>query len=339
MRYQLLASLLVLLLLPLCAQPQDPSTEDARYRIRTTVDLVVVPVTVKDSQGRLLPGLRREDFRVLDEGEEQRVTLFSVDPFPLSAIILVDSGLGQNAMNQVKRTLPTLTGAFSSYDEFALYTFDNLAVRVLDFTNDIEALNKVIQQLQSTVPSVDRAAAGGPMTAGPRVNSLPVGPPLGTTPRRSPKGIKAIDDAIFTAGLDLRKRERGRRRIVFIVSDGLNSRSNLNSYQETVKLLLANDISVYAIGVGEAAWFNRLSNVLAKYATVTGGDVFYAIKDRSLEPLYIRIAEQARNQYTLGYVPRLTGEPGDYRRIEVRVRGEGLTVLARDGYVPSPRTP
>lgn len=339
MRRRLLGTLLVTLLFVVGARAQDPSPEDARYRIRTTVDLAVVPVTVKDSDGRLVQGLDRSQFRVLDEGEEQKITLFSVDPFPLSAVILVDTGLGKIAMDQVKRTLPAITGAFSQFDEFALYTFDNLPVRVLDFTSDIDALNKTIRQLKKDVVSVDRAPAGGPMVAGPRINSRPVGPGIGTTQRRSPQEIKAINDAVFTAALELRQRERGRRRIIFLVSDGLNSRQNLNSYEDTVKLLLANDVSVYAVGVGEAAWLNRISNILSKYATVTGGDIFYAIKDGSLEPLYSRIAEQGRNQYTLGFVPPKARNLGEYRRIEVRVRGAGLTVLARDGYYPSPRLP
>lgn len=339
MQRQLLASLLLGLLAVSVASAQEPASEDPRYRIRTTVDLVVVPVSVKDSDGRLVQDLKRDDFRVLDDGEEQKITLFSIDPFPLSALILVDSGLSANAMDQVKRTLPALTGAFGPFDEFSLYTFDSVAIKALDWTSDIEALNKTVERLQAKVPSIDRAAAGGPMTSGPRINSVPVGPPIGTTQRRSPKPIKAIDDALFTAALELRQRERGRRKIVFIVSDGLNSRSNLNSYDDTVKLLLGNDVSVYAIGVGEAAWFNRLSNMLAKYATVTGGDVVYAVKKQSLEPLYARMAAQARNQYTLGYVPKTAAKLGDYRRIEVRIRRPGLTVLARDGYYPSPRMP
>lgn len=339
MRSRLLGALLAVLLLCAAARAQAPSEEDARYRIRTTVDLVVVPVTVKDSDGRLVQGLDRSQFRVLEEGKEQKLALFSVDPFPLSAVILVDTGLGKNALDQVKQTLPAIIGAFSQFDEFEVYTFDTIPLRALDWTSDVDALNKTIHQLQKTVESVPRAAAGGPMTAGPRINGQPIGPGIGTTQRRSAQPSKAIDDAVFTAALDLRRRERGRRKIILLVSDGLNSRNNLNSYDDTIKVLLANDISVYSIGVADAAWLNRLSNVLAKYAHATGGDIYYAIQDHSLESLYAQIAVQARNQYTLGYVPQKGGALGEYRHIEVRVRGTGLTVLARDGYYTSPRAP
>src|SRR5215475_12088285 len=61
--------------------------------IRNTVELVVVPVTVKDGKGQLVSDLRRDEFRVLEDGVEQRISLFSVDPFPLSAVVAFDGDL------------------------------------------------------------------------------------------------------------------------------------------------------------------------------------------------------------------------------------------------------
>ena len=74
---------------------QAPSlqTQDPRGRIRTTVSLVVVPVTVKDSAGGLVYDLQQNDFRVFEDNVEQRIALFSVDAFPLSAAVLIDDDL------------------------------------------------------------------------------------------------------------------------------------------------------------------------------------------------------------------------------------------------------
>ena len=74
---------------------QEPAqqTQDPRARIHTTVSLVVVPVTVKDSAGELVTDLQENDFRVFEDGVEQPIALFSADAFPLSAAILIDDDL------------------------------------------------------------------------------------------------------------------------------------------------------------------------------------------------------------------------------------------------------
>ena len=74
------------------------------------------------------------------------------------------------------------------------------------------------------------------------------------------------------------------------------------------------------------------TSVLSKYARASGGDVFYATRRAELESLYAGVTEEARNQYTLAYVPQKTDRTLDYHSIEVRLRRPGLTLLARDGY-------
>jgi len=93
---------------------------------------------------------------------------------------------------------------------------------------------------------------------------------------------------------------------------------------------------VYAIGVGDAV-LNRGTSVLSKYAHSTGGDVFYAANRGELEDLFSRVTEQARNQYTLAYVPQNTDRTLEYHSIEVRAKRPNLTLLARDGYYIAPK--
>src|SRR5712692_9210949 len=176
------------------------------------------------------------------------------------------------------------------------------------------------------------------MTSGPRINggaSTP-GAPSGAQIRLGGRETKNIDDAVYAAGQLLRGRERGRRKIIYLISDGLNSRNNTYSFTDTIKLLLSADISVYAIGVGEAA-LNRGNAVHSKYARATGGDVFYASKRAKLEDLYAQVTEEARNQYTLAYVPQKSDRTLEYHTIEVRVQRANLGLLARDGYYAAPK--
>lgn len=304
--------------------------DDPRARIRTTVELVVVPVTVKDSSGRSVAGIRQEEFRVFEDNVEQQISIFSVDPFPLSAVLLLDNGLKLKAAEQVESSLRAIAGAFSEFDEIVVCRFDTFPERLGDFTADNDKLLMQLKRLE--LAKSFPGEGSGPMTAGPRINGAP---PLGSPGRVAlslhGREKKNIDDAIYAAAQLLRDRERGRRKIIYLISDGVNSRDNTNSFADTLRVLLSADISVYAIGVGDAV-LNRGTGVLSKYARSTGGDVFYAAKRAELESLYARVTEQARNQYTLAYVPQKTDRTLEYHTIEVRIRRPSLTLLARDGY-------
>jgi VWFA-related protein len=150
------------------------------------------------------------------------------------------------------------------------------------------------------------------------------------------KASKDIDDAVYEAGEMLQQRPRERRKIIVLISDGNNSKNNTHSFNDTVKLLLTSGISVYSVGIGNAN-FDRGLTVLSKYAHATGGDVFYGLKRETIENLYSALTEQARNQYTLAYVPRGTDRALEYHTIEVRVQRPQLSLVTREGYYSSGR--
>ena len=132
-------------------------TQDPRARIRTTVSLVVVPVTVKDSAGELVTDLQQNDFRVFEDGIEQPIALFSVDAFPLSAAILIDDDLKQSTAEKVQKTLETLAGAFSASDEVSLWRFDEVPEQISEeFITDNDALLTQLKRidLSSSFPGI-----------------------------------------------------------------------------------------------------------------------------------------------------------------------------------------
>src|SRR5262245_61694898 len=150
-------SLAVLLLLVASMAAQD-------YQIRTRVDLVVVPTSVRDSEGKLLAGLTIEDFAVLEDGQLQKITNFSVDPQPLSAVILVDTGMGGISLKRLVPLFVSVTGGFSPFDEMASFRYDHLVHQLSDFTNDHETIEKsmdivkvIAEKQPATVPSGDAA--------------------------------------------------------------------------------------------------------------------------------------------------------------------------------------
>ena len=117
------------------APPQQPAAAaDQRADNPRPIELVVVPVTVKDSRGNWSATSAQDEFRVLEDGVEQRISLFSAETVPLSAVVLVDDGLKTKTAEQVQKSLVAMAGGFSASDEVAVGRFDAFYTPVLDFT-------------------------------------------------------------------------------------------------------------------------------------------------------------------------------------------------------------
>lgn len=322
------------------AQEQDPQAapQDAQQpRIRISVNQVVVPVIVKDGGGHLVPGLSKEDFRILEDNVEQRIAAFSADAFPISMVVLVDNDLKSKEARQVAESLRAIVAGMSERDEAFVCRFDQFFHQGKGFISDQD---KLLTELKRTRLDNGPSAgpAGVPLNEGPSINghSATSDAPniAATTAIIKGQPTKAFDDAVYAAAQLLKDRdpERRRRKIIMLISDGVNApKFNTNNYDTTIKELLRYDIAVYGIGVG-SAYFDRKFERLAKYAHDSGGDVYYGLKTKAMEELYSRVTEEARNQYTLAYTPTGTDREEKYHSIEVRVKREGLTILTREGY-------
>jgi len=316
-------------------RPQNSKQSgEARQAIKIRTNLVIIPVTVKNRDSQLIGDLQRDEFRVFCDNVEQQIVFFTSDPYPLSAVVLIDDDLSIKSADQVQKSLSAISGGFGPNDEVAVVTYDQFpnTVSEFSFNNDLLFTQLKRLDLHSHYPG---APVGGPLTSGATANgrSLETGAPT-TLGVQQQKQDKDLDDAVYAAGEMLKSRGRDRRKIVFLISDGNNSRTNEHTLDQTLQLLLKSDISVYSISVGHA-FMQKESTRLERYATSTGGDTFYAGKDRGLENLYASVTEQARNQYTITFQPQDTDRSKDYHSIEVRVRRPDLDVTARQGYYQS----
>ena len=338
---------------PAGSVPKDVETgQDVGYTIRSFPTLVMVPVTVKDSEGRLVGGLRPKDFTVLENGQVQKLTFFTSDPFALSAAVIIDTGMPDVGLKKVQDTLSALQGAFSQFDEVAIYTYSSTVGRDSDFDGSGKRLTAVLNE----VKAYSGENNGPPVTSGPLgpqgpvINGIPMGSPVDpvSTP---PKVAHVLNDAILLAARDLSKRPRDRRKIIFIISDG-REQGSVASYKDTLKVLLTQNITVYAVGVEGAAIpiYDRLqrihlpktnglmgySDILPKYVNATGGGTVYSeLTQADIERAYASALGEARYQYTLGYAPK--SNVGGYKDIDVQVHGHpGVKVYAKTGYYPLP---
>ena len=309
--------------------PPQKQTPDPRARIRTTVELVVVPVTVKDSRGNLIADLGKNDFRILEDGVEQQVSAFSTEAVPLSVVVLLDDDLKPKAAGQLHKSLLAIAGAFSESDEVGVAKFASFFTPVMDFTKDNDQLMAELKKIISGEDAFPDPESNAPH---PSAGDHPIpGFPTGAQQATVDKSTKHLDDALHDAAEALRGRDRERRKIVILVSDGVDAKTNTYNYDQTLALLLSSDISVYAIGT-DAALLRRGASPLSRYARATGGDTYFVNNQAALSRAYSQVAEQARHQYTLSYAPMGTDRTQNYHSIEVRVERPGLEVFSRDGY-------
>jgi len=323
---------------------------DDLYKLRVNVNFVQIPVMVKDSNGRRVDGLLPKDFVVKENGKPQTLTYFTSDPWELSVAVILDTGMADVALQKVNQTYSALAGAFSPYDEVALYTYSSTVSQVADFSGKPEHLTAALNEMK-TVRGRNNGppVLGGPLgPGGPAVNGIPVtggGVEPVNTP---PKEAHVLNDAILRAALDLSKRERTRRKIIFVISDGREMGSRAG-YREVLRLLETRDIQVRAVVVdsGSLPGFRQLgkvhlpgqgyNNILPKYVAATSGETdLDRLSRNGIEDAYAQITNDARNQYTLGYTPKPVTTASAYRSVEVVVDKKGLKVAAMDGYYAIP---
>jgi len=342
--------------------PEMPAAGEGVQKItamlHVNVNFVEVPVTVKDNKGHLVAGLTFRDFKVYENDTREPLRLFTVDPFPLSIAFVLDQSLTSDVMSRVNDSLGAIQGALTPYDEVAIFSYNNGAQERTAFTGaQSTRLPAVLALTKETGSDMMVPVNSGPLSGcNIRENGSCVDPNL--QPGRSagsgsgvmtiPKEIHTLNDAILAAAKELSTRPRGRRRIIFVISDGKEYGSKA-TYKEVLRYLQTNNIAVYGTLVGDSArWgegyisrvhlpFTMYDNILYKYIAATGGAPDSERGVNGIEKSYAKIAEEARTQYTLGYYTHQPFIDGKFRKIEVRVDRPGLEVSNKNGYYPNAR--
>jgi VWFA-related protein len=340
--------------------PEQPAAgegvERATNIIRQRVNFVEVPVTVKDSKGKLVAGLTFRDFKIFENDTREPIAFFTTDSFPLSIAFVIDQSLTSDVMSKVNNSLGAIQGALTPYDEIEVFSYNNGAQnRSGGFTGAQSArVPFVLSMAKAAGEEMLVPVNDGPMAGcNVRQNGNCVDPNLqqgrstgGTTFMTIPKEIHTLNDAILAAAKELSTRPKGRRRIIYVISDGKEYGSKA-TYKEVLRYLQTNKIAVYGTLVGDSArWgegymsrvhlpFSMYDNLLAKYILATGGEPDSERGLDGIEKSYARIAEEARNQYTLGYYSHQPVIDGKFRKIEVRLERSGMEVVAKQGYYPS----
>jgi Ca-activated chloride channel family protein len=287
-------------------QTTDETRQGPMATFRAHADLVLIPVTVTDTLNRFLLGLQKEDFRLFEDGAEQKVEIFTGEDAPLSIGVLFDkSGSMTYKLTASRQATVQLLNALNKEDESFLVEFTDIAKISVGFTSETETIRSALEHAQ-------------------------------------PGGLTAMIDAIDT-GLQEMKKAKNSRKAIVVVSDGGDNRSHYTAAQ-IESLVREADVQVYAMGVFDPVFSSGLTpeqisgpRLLSDIATQTGGRAFAAAVPGDMPSVATRIAIELRNQYVLGYYPKNKTRDGKYRNVEVKVSqppglGSPLKVHYRQGY-------
>lgn len=322
------------------------------FKLVVRSNFVEVPFTVKDNKGKLVPAITWREIRVYENNVPQHIAIFSTDPTPLSVAIVVDQSLTPDNMTKVNNSLSALQGAFAPYDEVAVFSYNNGPRKYTDFTAAQSArLNFALDQAKAPGREV-YMNMGGPMAQTTVLNGRNFDP--NTAPIRNsqamelkvPKEVHTLNDAILEAAKTTTKAGKGRRRIVYVISDGKEAGSQAKT-KDVIHYLQTNKVAVYGTLVGDSSlpvvgFLDKIhiplqmrDNILPQYTQETGGNLEAEFRQRGIEESFQKIFEEVRTQYTIGYYSHQPFIDGKYRALDVRVMRPNLTVIAKKGYYPT----
>lgn len=330
-----------------------PAAHESDIHVR--VNFIQVPFTVKDSKGQLVPGLTWRDVQIYENGLRQSPRLFTVDPIPLSVAIVIDQSVTFDTMSKINASLSALQGSFAAFDEVSIFTYNNGVKQQTGFTGAQSARLTYALERSKGPGREPNMAMGGPLACTTCKNNLPVDPntngnnSAGVIMQTPEREFHTLNDAILTAAETVAKAGQGRRRVIYVISDGKEYGSQAKT-KEVVQFLQRNQISVYGTLVGDSSvpgmgFLSRIhlpltmrDDVLPHYAEATGGECDPEFRPRGIQESFAKLSEQVRTQYTIGYYSHEDFIDGKFRSWEVKVLRPSLEVIAPRGYYPNAQT-
>jgi Ca-activated chloride channel family protein len=289
--------------------PDQTQKEPEGFKIGVEVNMVTVPVTVRKAGGGFAKGLPQSAFRVLEDGEEQEIVLFSQEAVPARIAIVLDiSGSVRTEWGSIKYA--TLKFMFS------LTTFNTETRLKMDWGNNRDRIDRVDRVLSSIYCK----------------DNTNLWDTIWVVCNDVFKGIKEKKAVIIMSdGLD----NNSSTSYKDALDAAIHSEAALYivSKTEAVRQLILYEKSqaqIYQSIPGEI--FVEADLALRRLAHETGGRVLYPNSFGQLDNVYAEVDDELRNQYTIGYISSNKIKDGSYRRIQVAVEAPATAVSARPGY-------
>lgn len=344
-----------------------PEEVDSNDIVRVNTTLVTIPVSVMERDGRYVPNLRKEDFRLWEDGVEQQIAFFATVDKPFSLVLVIDTSSSTRfKLNEIQDAAITFINQLQADDRVMVVTFDDKIRTLTDFTNDRRRLRDAIMQT------------------------------------RTGDGTKLYDAVDMVINQKLGQ-VQGKKAIV-LFTDGVDTTSKHASYESTVRDAEELDALIYTVeydtysgnfggggggggrhgggggwpgsnrGSSGKVWIDILGSVLGggrngggrggggrgsggggggagtsrgdydlgdrylhELSDRTGARLYQADTTDNLGTAFASVAEELRRQYSIGYYPKSQAQAGQRRSIKVRTTQPNLAVRTRDSYIFNPQ--
>jgi Ca-activated chloride channel homolog len=281
-----------------------PAVGEDQAEIAVTTSLVLLPVNVADSRGAFVPGLKRDDFLVFENGQAQKLTVFEERDTPVTVGLIVDHSRSMgNKLADVVAAVNSFVHSSNARDEMF----------VVDFNDDVS-----VELMEGKAFSSDPKDLEEALTA------------------VSARGRTALYDAVSEGLLHLQYGHLAKKALI-IISDGGDNASHLK-YSQVLAQARQSQAVIYAIGLVGSDEEEENPGLLRRLCKDTGGIAYFPHVGESVASASAAIAQDLREQYVLGYAPQNMNHPDAFRKVEVKVTAPGrgrLRVRTRQGYTPA----
>lgn len=314
------------------AAPQPTPDEqeiDEGDVISVSTSEVMLPVTVRDAGGQLVTTLRRDDFRVFEDGREQPLSDLALRRVPVDVVLMVDASSSAVAnLEDFRRAVEGFASKLGPDDRISLIKFDDRVELLQDWTQSRVQLRRSLRRI---VPGI----------------------------------FTRFNDALLLAAREQLSRARGRHAVI-VLTDGIDSGRGYSSLADALRALLESQATVYVVSNTEVerrkkreeldsllasspsvVRFNELrigdlreglrvldasERNLGQLTAATGGRLYKPLSFDQLDSTYSEVAEELRHQYALYYTPLNKTRDGRFRRVRVQTTSASHQVSARVGY-------
>ena len=280
------------------------------YSIKVDVPLVSLDVLVTTKDGQFIPGLKKENFRIYEDGNPQTISNFNQSAAPITAVMLIEyANTNIRYMYDALNASYNFAATLKPDDWIAVVSYDMRPQILTDFTQDKRAVMGALNMLR--IPGFSE---------------------------------RNLFDALYDT-IDRVEQIEGRKYII-LISTGRDTFSKLNLDQILKKLKNTQNVTIYAVSVGreyreraEAMGVGGLittdwlqaDNQMNTFAHMTGGRAYFPRFEGELPEIFKDVGSDIRNQYTLAYHPTNTKLDGSYRKLKVELAApDGGPLKVRD---------
>jgi len=298
-------------------EPPPPAPEKPKkienmpdYSITVSVPLVNLDVLVTTKDGQTIPGLKKENFKILEDGKPQQIATFNQTEAPITAVLLIEyAATNMSYMYDALNASYTFASGLKKDDWVAVVSYDMNPKILVDFTQDKRAIMGALNMLR--IPGFSE---------------------------------RDLFDALFDT-IDRCDRIEGKKYVI-LVSSGRDTFSRVTLDQTLKKIKSTKDVTIYAVSIGwqwremmqargagaitQMDWL-QADNQLRTFTQLTGGRAYFPRFQAEMPELFHDIAADIRNQYSISYHPTNAKLDGTYRKLKVELQApDGGPLKVRD---------